>query len=96
MTNELPDTGKRTQGMVGRHMLYRYCSCGHPIGIEKTSDPHRFYDRWDWNEQVETCPSCGRLIEASELEFSEEQLACLDRVYRRLCSLAREAEQSGE
>jgi hypothetical protein len=97
MTDESSDTGKRVQGMVVGGMVWlKYCSCGHPIGVEKTGDLCRFYDSGDRNRPVEACPSCHRLIEEAELEFSEEQAACLARAYRLLRSLAREASQPGE
>jgi hypothetical protein len=96
VTDASSDTGKCIGGMIARGMVLKYCRCGHPIGIEHPSDPYRFYDSGDWNKQVETCPSCGCVIEAEGLDFSEEQAACLARVYRLLRSWAREAEQSTE
>ena len=97
MTDELPDTGEHGQGIERRGMMWhQYCSCGHPIGMEKTGDLCRFYDNWDWNRQVETCPSCLRVIEKAGLDFSEEQAACLARAYRLLRTWAQEAEQSKE
>ena len=96
MVVKSPDEGKRAKGIVLRGMLLKYCGCGHPIGIETTRDPHRFYDGGDWDCPVEACPSCGRLIEADRLEFSEEQAACLGRAYRYLLGLARASSQTGE
>ena len=97
MTDELPDTGEHGQGIVSRGlMLLQYCSCGHPIGVETAGDLRRFYDSGDRSRPVETCPSCHCLIEEAGLNFSEEQSACLARVYRLLRIWAQEAEQSKE
>ena len=97
MTDELSNTGEHGQGIKHRGMMwYQYCSCGHPIGMEKTGDLCRFYDNWDWNRQVETCPSCHCVIEEAGLDFSEEQSACLGRVYDYLVRLAHQADQSKE
>jgi hypothetical protein len=96
MTDESPDTGKRGQGIVLRGIVLKYCSCGHPIGVETPSEPCRFYDSGDWNRPVETCPSCHRLIEEAGLDFSEEQRARLGQVYDFLLGLAHKADRPVE
>ena len=91
MKDQTPDTGKRGQGIALRGMVVKYCSCGHPIGVETTSDPCRFYDSGNWNRQIEACPSCHRVIEEAGLDFSQKQKARLGQVYWLIRSWAREA-----
>ena len=71
-----------------RAMSYRYCPCGHPIGVQKLEDSCLYYDDFDWEKPIETCPTCQVDIEAEKLGFSEEQKKALARAYDLLLDLA--------
>jgi hypothetical protein len=74
-------------------MLYKYCQCGHPIGMEMSTDGPPFYDGFDWDKPIDTCPSCHKPITNGGLEFSAEQSACLHDVYQMLLKWARESDK---
>jgi len=71
-----------------RAMIYKYCACGHAIGVQESHDSRTFYDDFDWQKPIEVCPSCQEPIDAGKLEFSEEQARALGRAYRLILNYA--------
>lgn len=91
--NSLSESKSTRKIKLNTTMLYKYCPCGHPVGVEMATNAPPFYDNFDWDKPIDTCPSCHKLIKASELDFNEEQLDCLQEVCRMLLKWANEGKE---
>ena len=65
-----------------KRMEYKYCKCGHPIGIEQTDASTTFFDEFDRERPIIVCPACNTWIKADKLQYSELQRKALVKAYR--------------